>query len=123
MRIIITGDRNWADEDGIESVLEMLPNTSIIVHGACRGADTVAGKVAKKLGFEVEEWLADWEVEGRSAGPQRNQRMLDSGCDLVVAFHYNLHKSKGTKDMVGRAVKAGIPVIYYPFWQDPEEDF
>jgi len=37
--------------------------------------------------------------------------MLDEGKPTyVLAFHDNLAESKGTKDMVTRAKKAGIPV-------------
>jgi len=35
--------------------------------------------------------------------------MLDQGRpDIVLAFHTNINQSKGTKDMVERAKKAGI---------------
>lgn len=30
--------------------------------------------------------------------------------DLVLAFHDNLSESKGTRDMVQRAKRAGVPV-------------
>ena len=40
--------------------------------------------------------------------------MLDEGKpDLVIAFHNDLPKSKGTKDMVKRAQKADVPVLLY----------
>ena len=43
----------------------------------------------------------------KKAGPLRNQRMLDEGKpDLVVAFP----GGGGTKDMVRRSVKAGVPI-------------
>jgi len=49
----------------------------------------------------------EWDKIGKKAGPLRNQRMLDEGKpDLVVAFS----GSGGTKDMVRRAVKAGVSV-------------
>ena len=49
----------------------------------------------------------EWDEIGKKAGPLRNQRMLDEGKpDLVVAFP----GSGGTKDMVRRAVKAGVSV-------------
>jgi hypothetical protein len=48
-----------------------------------------------------------WDELGKKAGPLPNQRMLDEGKpDLVVAFP----GAGGTKDMVRRAVKAGVPV-------------
>jgi hypothetical protein len=52
-------------------------------------------------------WLAVREKRRRAekSGPLRNQRMLDEGKpDLVVAFP----GGGGTKDMVRRAVQAGV---------------
>jgi hypothetical protein len=46
-------------------------------------------------------------MQGKAAGPIRNQRMIDEGKpDLVIAFP----GGRGTADMVSRAKKAGIPV-------------
>jgi hypothetical protein len=65
--------------------------------GWCRG-------VPRKP-YEVTQ--GEWDELGKKAGPLRNQRMLDEGKpDLVVAFP----GGGGTKDMVRRAVKAGVSV-------------
>lgn len=84
----------------------------IIIEGECEGADLLSRQVAEQLGFEVLPFPAQWARYGRAAGPIRNQQMLDEGKpDLVLAFHDNLiGRSKGTKDMVLRAVIAGISV-------------
>ena len=111
MRILVCGDRNWTDCKSIENRLKLLPKDTIIIHGACRGADKIAGLEAKKLGFEVLEFPAEWEKYGKGAGPIRNQKMLDEGKpDVVIAFHQDIENSKGTKDMVERAEKVGIKV-------------
>lgn len=82
-----------------------------IIHGAAKGADSIAGRLAEKnKDFEVEAFPADWKQYGKAAGPIRNKQMLDSGLDLVFAFHNDLSKSKGTKHMVEICRKAGIPV-------------
>lgn len=36
--------------------------------------------------------------------------MLDTGIDLVLAFHNQIEVSKGTGDMVRRARRKGVPV-------------
>jgi hypothetical protein len=52
---------------------------------------------------------AKWEKYGLAAGPIRNQEMLDTyKPDLVVAFHNDIEHSKGTKDMITRAMNYGI---------------
>ena len=57
----------------------------------------------------VEEYPADWKKYGKSAGPLRNQRMIDEGKpDLVVAFPGGV----GTADMISRAKAYNISVLY-----------
>jgi hypothetical protein len=50
---------------------------------------------------------ADWHWHGRAAGPIRNQKMLDWGPDLVVAFA----GGDGTACMMRLARAAGVEVI------------
>ena len=70
----------------------------------------IAGEEAKKLGFTVREFPADWSI-GRSAGPIRNRKMLDEKPDFVLAFHPDIKKSKGTADTVREATRRGIKVL------------
>jgi hypothetical protein len=84
-----------------------------IVHGAAKGLDTVAAKIARELGYDVVPYEADWSTYGRAAGPIRNQQMLEERPNLVLSFHDDLLSSKGTKDMVKRALKAQIQVHHY----------
>lgn len=111
MKVLCCGDRNWKNDRAIWRELCALPAGTTIIHGNCAGADVICAKLAHKLGFKVIMVWADWEREGKAAGPIRNQRMLDiHHPDLVLAFHRFIAKSKGTKDMVDRAYKAGVPV-------------
>lgn len=85
-----------------------------IVTGDCRGADEMIRSFATGTKRKVSIYRADWLFHGKAAGPIRNQHMLDEGKpDLVLAFHDNIEESKGTKDMVRRALKAGIPTILF----------
>ncbi len=110
MRVIVCGSRDWSGSHSIARELGQLPEGTTILHGGCRGADVIAARMAYIHRFQVLEFAADWETHGKAAGNIRNQKMLDSGCDLVLAFHDDLRKSKGTKDMVSRARKAGVEV-------------
>lgn len=116
MKILVTGDREWNDIETIVSVFEKFPFGTIIVHGACRGADNTCAAVAEALGFEVRAYPADWKTYKKAAGPIRNQQMLvsenrhDEPIDLCIAFHDDLEKSTGTRDMVKRSLGAMIPV-------------
>ncbi len=112
MRVLICGDRNWKDRDTIFACVAALPESVPIIEGRARGADRIAGEAARFYGHAVLSFPADWNQYGKAAGPIRNRQMIVEGNPtLVVFFHNNLRQSKGTKDMVERAVKANIPVI------------
>jgi hypothetical protein len=107
MRLLICGDRNWRDKSVIiETINKFRPD--IIIEGCANGADKLAGIAGEELGIEVKPFPADWEKYGRAAGPIRNSQMLKEGNpDVVVGFHYKIDESKGTRDMLTRAKKAG----------------
>lgn len=97
MRLLICGDRNWTNRDLIRKhILRLKPD--VVIHGACRGADTIAGEEA--LDLEVEQIVAfpaKWSLSPKAAGPIRNSLMLKLGKpDLVLAFHNDLDASRGT---------------------------
>lgn len=113
MRLLVCGDRNWTNKELIRREVEGL-RPDVVIHGAARGADVLGGMAARELGIEVIEFPAQWEKYGRAAGPIRNQQMLGEGKPTIVfAFNNKISESKGTKDMIRRARKAGLPVYLY----------
>jgi len=109
LRVLVTGSRTWDDTQVIRARLEQLPEGSVIIHGGCRGADILAERIAKELGFEIMACPAKWGEYGRAAGAIRNKYMLTEGKpDLVLAFHLN--KSPGTAHMIRIAREAGVEV-------------
>lgn len=116
MRVLICGDRNWNDYDMIHAYISALRvrfgEELVVIHGASKGADSMAGEAAEDLGVKVEEYPADWSKYGKGAGPIRNMQMLKQGnLDAVTAFHNNISTSKGTKDMISISEHDGIPVL------------
>lgn len=114
MRVLVTGSRYWVDRDAIYSAMiaqwdKAGRGPMTLVHGAAKGADTLAASVAHELGWDVEEYPADWDTYGRSAGPIRNAEMVKLGADVCLAFPFT--NSRGTIDCMRRAKVAGIPVI------------
>lgn len=130
MRILITGSRKWRDRHSVEAAIRDAVIRSgapmdqvVIVHGGAEGADACADVSATAMGLWVEEHLANWRhcvpqcahdpVEYcPQAGPRRNQRMVDAGADVCLAFP--LADSRGTYDCIRRAHDAGIPVRIEP---------
>ena len=116
MRILITGSRDYTNYNKMkDSILEVVhtANTDAsnvcIVHGGASGADYLAGEIARELGFSEEVHYADWKNLGRKAGPLRNQKMVDLGADICIAFPKG--ESRGTRNCMKLADKAGIEVI------------
>lgn len=115
MKVLITGSRSWDDYELIHDELKKLPANSTIVHGNCKGADIIAGEIAKEMGFIVREYPADWVKYGKAAGPIRNRHMAtsehlpESPIDLCLVFHDCIETSTGTKDMVSIIDRLRIP--------------
>lgn len=135
MRILITGSRDWEDDDTIYEALEnwdaMRRSDQIftLVSGACpTGADSMCEVHAEGFGWDIERHPADWTHcdatcnpshrktrNGKSycpkAGFTRNAQMVNSGVDVCLAFIRN--RSKGATHTADLAEKAGIKVIRY----------
>jgi hypothetical protein len=115
LKVIICGSRYYSDYNRIFNTICKM-DISLVISGGCRGADTIAIIVARQCGFRYVEYRADWERYGNSAGPIRNQVMINcENPDIVLAFHNDFHNSKGTKDMVSRAMKHDIPFKIFSY--------
>lgn len=136
MRVLITGSREVTDDDeaAVEKALldavDSRPGPHTLVHGGAKGADTIAARVAYRLGWTVERHRADWAAECRTEcdhggrrpnkygpgtmcpaqGNYRNAKMVDLGADVCVAVFKRGAANKGTSDCKSRAVSADIDV-------------
>ena len=108
---LVCGGRHFTDGAMLNEWLNFYHaeiGITFLVHGDARGADRLAGAWARNHGIPVKAFPAEWIAHGWSAGPRRNQQMLDSvRVDYVVAFP----GSAGTADMVRRAEAYDIPVL------------
>jgi len=119
---IVTGTRHGLRAEWFPVIHEALRGYDVVIEGGAPGIDFIAGGIADAMGIKHTEIKADWLKHGKSAGPKRNQLMLDEllsyartdGADIsVLAFHSDLANSKGTGDMVRRAKAAGVDVRVY----------
>lgn len=110
IRVLVTGGRDYAQQQRVNYALHAVHAkypVSVLIRGGARGADELAKRWAQANGIPYDEYAADWDKHGRSAGHIRNAEMLKEGKpDCVVAFP----GGRGTAGMVAIARKAGIPV-------------
>lgn len=107
-RFAVTGGRDFTNRPLIEAALKHIPpRDAVMVHGAARGADNIAAHTWVTMGGTCEPHPANWDKYGQAAGHIRNQEMVDSGLDLLIAFP----GGNGTANMVERAKKAGVRVL------------
>jgi hypothetical protein len=119
LRLLVCGSRTWTDDVLLAHAVEQMVAEHgqdragvVLIEGDARGADRLAGILAKAHGWELEVYPADWHRHGRTAGPRRNARMLRQGHpERVIACTDDLTGSRGTADMVRRARGAGLPVL------------
>ena len=92
MRVLICGSRDYEDYYNFEKMVEAILDEHqivdpVIIHGAADGADTMADEFAKINSFRCLRFPAKWFLYKKSAGPIRNQQMIDEGKPhLVIAF-------------------------------------
>lgn len=109
-KVLVCGGRDYQNRDILFRILDASNADrpiDLIIHGAARGADSLAQAWADNRGVRCLQFPADWKTDGKAAGPIRNRRMLLEGPDLVLAFP----GGKGTADMKKQARKMGVPTV------------
>jgi hypothetical protein len=119
MRILVTGSRDWTDEEAIFNALadatQDVQNHSMVtlVSGACpTGADRIAEEIAEQWNWQIERHPAKWRQFGKGAGFIRNNEMAASEPNLCLAFIRN--NSRGATHCADAAeFKNDVPTIRY----------
>ena len=113
-RVIVCGCKDFSGREfcfsRLDSILSEYEDVEI-VSGHAKGADTFGEEYAETHGLSLKIFPPDWKRYGRAAGPIRNREMLKYSLEarpVVIAF-WN-RTSKGTKDMINQAAKAGVKV-------------
>lgn len=111
MRVLITGSSKWTNAEKVWKRLAPLPENTTIIHGCAAGADTIAGKCAEMLGYQVEKHPPKPEEHDGDYGEAcqaRNIAMTEASPDICIAFWDGC--SHGTFHTMYNAVIRGIPV-------------
>lgn len=118
-RVAIIGSREYPRLADVDAAVDALDARDVVVSGGARGVDVRAKDRARARGLAYDEFLADWEGEGRAAGHTRNVRMLAT-VDRVVAFWDGA--SRGTKDGIEIAADRRLP-LQVVTWRPDAADY
>lgn len=115
-RLLVSGSREWDMPEVLRMVIynywHQATGDFVVIHGDCpRGADRMAREFCEEYGIKEERHPADWNKHGKAAGHIRNKEMVDTKPDAAVFFVRG--ESRGTKNCLEHARKAGIPHAVY----------
>lgn len=114
-KLLVTGTRKDPDllfHDRIKYALgivahKLCPEGGLLIHGDATGVDTAAAAYWSSMDAAFTCRAFEYPGEsGKAGGPLRNQKMVDFGADLCLAFP--LPESRGTYDCARRARAANI---------------
>jgi len=115
-KALFCGDRNWSSQAAIRREIRRLKlyckrhgYELVIIEGEAPGADILSRVTAEEENVHVARVAALWQTRHQSAGPQRNGIMAALEPHEAVAFHEDIRRSKGTKDMMKKLDAVGIP--------------
>lgn len=113
MRVIVCGTRTFDDWELLRDTLDRLTaklTEVLVVVGDAKGADKLAFEWAMLRKHTCRRHYADWDKHGKKAGMIRNAEMIEDAGPKAAVIAFWDGKSKGTKDTIDRARKAGLKV-------------
>ena len=112
-RMIVAGYRTFQDYtlmcSHLDRITAEIPGRIELISGHAPGADTLGERYAREHDLKLRVFPAQWELYGKTAGVIRNQQMTDYALkeSAIAVFFWN-GSSRGTRDAIRRALKAGI---------------
>lgn len=118
MKVIIAGSRNiklyQTVVDGINLAIKewgiVTEDIHEVISGGAIGPDQFGEQWAKLNGIPIVILAASWQLQGKAAGPIRNQEMANRADALIAIWD---GKSRGTRDMINKANRRGLKVYVH----------
>ena len=93
-KVVIAGCRYYDNYEQAKQFIDYClsnirkENEIVIISGGASGADFLGEIYAKENSFKIEKYPADWNKNGRRAGPIRNEEMAKNCDGITVAFFH-----------------------------------
>ena len=107
--VLICGSRG-INQLNISRYIKNIDKIQKIVHGGCRGVDTIADSWAKANNLETVIYKPNYKVYGKRAPLVRDEEMAEF-CDVIICFWDG--KSRGSKYTCDYGRKIGRKVIVH----------
>lgn len=119
LRCVIAGSRDITSYEFVESIIDKCPwkdEITSVLSGTANGVDKLGEQWAQKNNIQIERYPANWDRDGKSAGPKRNKIMAGTAHAAII-----IHKlssdgvgSKGTQNMKELAEHYKLKLYYVP---------
>ena len=120
MKVIIAGSRKVDDYSLIiEAVKRSGYTITKVVSGCAIGIDRLGEKWAIANNIPIKEMPADWNRNGKAAGPMRNRDMAEYADAAIVVWD---GKSPGSRNMIENMIRRKKP-YYVALTSTTLEDF
>ena len=107
-RVIIAGGRDFNDyQTVLDAISESQFNITTVVSGGAKGVDALGERYADEMNIPLAIFYADWNRNGKAAGPIRNRKMAENADALIAIWD---GQSRGTKNMIETAQKLNLDV-------------
>ena len=107
MKVIIAGSRNLENYLLVAQAMQRCGyNVTEVVSGCATGVDTLGERWARTNNIPVKEMPANWNRDGKAAGPIRNREMAKYADAAVIVWD---GKSAGTRNMIDEMIRHKKP--------------
>jgi hypothetical protein len=111
MKVIIAGGRDFTSFNIVQDAIKASGfEITEVVSGKAKGVDTLGEIYALGANIPVVGFPADWNKNGRAAGPMRNKEMAEYADALIAVWD---GVSKGTANMIMQARRNRLEVFIY----------
>jgi len=111
MRTIIAGSRHIIYYDDLLLAIEHANiEIATVISGTAKGVDQLGERWAKENNIPLEQYPAQWDKYGKSAGYKRNEQMAKLADAALILWD---KKSRGTKHMINLSKKYGLHTLVY----------